>query len=153
MCLGSFNRIQTFTSENIELLQKAFDIRTTVFVDEQQVPEEEEIDDDDYSPSTYHYLLNHNDVPIGTARSLHSLDNCSAKIGRVAILKSHRNKGYGKYLIESILTNLKSMGIAMVSLAGQLQSLGFYHSVGFKEEGPVFLDAGIEHKMMFKALS
>ena len=57
-------------------------IRTTVFIEEQNVPEE--LEWDEYDDTSTHFLAYYNDTPVGTARLLKD-----GHIGRMAILKDY----------------------------------------------------------------
>lgn len=116
-------------------------IRKDVFMIEQNVAVEEELDTLDYEAR--HFLIESNDTYVGTARIVYIED--AALIGRVAILKEHRNLGYGYALIEHLLNILKDEGYKKVRLGAQTHALGFYEKLGFKVYGPMYLDANIEH--------
>src|SRR4029077_3316998 len=77
-------------------LEKAFAIRVRVFVREQKVPEEIELDRDDERAA--HFLAFSGENAVGTARVV--MRGKSAKIGRMAILKSYRRRGVGKKLLK-----------------------------------------------------
>ncbi|MEO1026553.1 MAG: GNAT family N-acetyltransferase, partial [Pseudomonadota bacterium] len=84
--------------------------------------------------------------PIGTARVL--VDDRTAKIGRVAVLDSHRGEGVGQDLMRTVLDDLRASGLARAKLGAQTHAIGFYEALGFTAEGPEFLDAGIPHRTM-----
>ena len=71
-------------------------IRCTVFVDEQKVPEEKERDD--WDAKSRHVLLTVDENPVGTGRLLPD-----GHIGRVAVLKNYRGLGLGKALMEKLI--------------------------------------------------
>ena len=117
-------------------------VREKVFVEEQQVPIEEEWDEAD--PVAVHLLAELPDgTPIGTARVIPS-----GQIGRMAVLPSWRSKGVGGALLSAILEVIRSGDYPAPFLNAQLQAVGFYQRFGFREIGEVFLDAGIEHLRM-----
>ena len=124
-------------------------LRFDVFVVEQGVPVEEERDDLD--DSALHLLASDNGVPLGTARIVF-LDD-TAKIGRVCVVKSARGTGLGAKLIEACVETARTQaGITRAKLGAQIQALGFYEKLGFEPCGEVYLDAGIEHRDMVRAL-
>src|SRR5215470_7208779 len=92
---GTVRRIKNAAERHI-----CYEIRTKVFVDEQGVPLDEELDD--YDPTASHYVVVIGGDIVGTAR-LVDMGNGIGKIGRVAILKEHRNRGYGSDLIRHII--------------------------------------------------
>jgi predicted GNAT family N-acyltransferase len=124
-------------------------IRMEVFVREQQVPADEEMDDLD--AVSVHVLARADGVPVGTGRLI-PLPEGKAKIGRMAVLRDHRGSGVGSAVMERLLEVARQRDVHRVSLAAQLHAIGFYERFGFEAHGPVFLDAGIEHRDMERAL-
>lgn len=125
-------------------LTEAFRIREKVFIKEQRVPPELEWDGMDKIAT--HFLLYLDKTPIGTARIFGKDGNWY--IGRMAILKEHRKKGYGKLIMENVMEFLKTQKPGKIVLHAQTTVLGFYEKFGFNEIGGEFLDAGIKHKAM-----
>ena len=126
-------------------MQKCFDIRLKVFVHEQNVPLEEEIDDNDAVSD--HYLLHVANAPAGTAR-VRIIDDY-AKIERVAVLEEHQGKGLGKELLLRILTYLKQKNaVKKAKLSSQVYAIPFYEKLGFLVCSEVYMDANIPHKDM-----
>ena len=124
-------------------------LRRIVFIDEQGVPEADEIDDLD--EVAIHLLARHYGAPVGSARLLR-LDT-TGKIGRVCVLKEQRNKGLGAALIRAAVAEFRAMPeIATVKLGAQTHATGFYDRLGFTAIGPVYDDAGIPHRDMVLAL-
>lgn len=119
----------------------AYPVRYTVFIKEQGVPKELELDDDD--PLAWHALLFDGVSPVGTARLLPS-----GKIGRLAVLQPYRGQGYGTMLMQALIAHGKEKGIAHFYLHAQTTALAFYERLGFKANGPVFNEAGIAHQRM-----
>lgn len=125
-----------------------FALRHTVFVEEQGVPVEEERDALD--ASAIHLLAHMDGVPVGTARILMKAQE--AKIGRVCVLQSARGTGLGKALILAAMQSAKTRGVQSVRLGAQLHALEFYEKLGFTAQGPVYDDAGIDHRDMVRDL-
>ncbi len=120
-------------------------IRTVVFVEEQNVPKQEEIDGLDGEAE--HYLLWVNKKPIATAR-VRILDDV-AKIERVAVLRNERGLNIGRKLMEFIMADIqKNKDITLMKLGAQVQVIPFYENLGFVSYGNEFLDAGIRHRWM-----
>lgn len=128
-------------------LETCFALRRVVFIDEQGVPESEEIDALDLL--SLHLLAHDNGVPIGTAR-IHIADDI-AKIGRVCVLQSHRGRGLGVALIRKALEVSKGKATT-AKLGAQLHAIAFYEALGFAATGPVYDDAGIDHRDMLRAV-
>ena len=121
------------------------DIRTRVFILEQHVTEEEEIDGLD--ESAIHVIAYADGKPVGTARML-ELESGGAKLGRMAVLKQYREKGAGEAMARRLIEMARAMGMKVVETDAQLKAVGFYEKLGFIAEGPVFMDARIEHRKM-----
>jgi len=71
-------------------------------------------------------------------------------IGRLAVLKEHREKGHGTCAVVALVDEAKRLGITRVFLGAQMQAVGFYEKLGFSTCGDPFLEAGIEHVEMEK---
>ena len=124
-------------------------LRRVVFIEEQGVSEAEELDDLD--GSSIHILATENDIPIGTARM--QVKGAVAKIGRVCVLKAHRGTGLGAALIRAAIEVARQQpGVTTAKLGAQIQALGFYEKLGFIAQGPIFDDAGIDHREMVLTL-
>jgi predicted GNAT family N-acyltransferase len=123
-------------------------LRRVVFIDEQGVPEADEIDDKD--DDAIHLLATEDGHPVGSARLL--LLGGTGKIGRVCVLKSHRGTGLGAALIRAAIDELRTHGMTTAKLGSQTHALGFYERLGFTPTGPEYTDAGIPHRDMTLAL-
>lgn len=124
-------------------------IRRAVFIEEQAVPEDLEIDDLD--GEAIHLLAVTGGRAVGTARIL--LAGETGKIGRVAVLADQRGTGLGAALIRAALDELRAQpGVTTAKLGAQTHALGFYERLGFVAFGPVYDDAGIPHRDMTRPL-
>ena len=117
-------------------------IRHTVFVEEQGVPVELELDGEDAS-ARHAAAFSDDGRLVGTGRML-----ASGKIGRMAVSQSMRRQGIGRALLDALVAEAKRLKLEEVSLGAQLPAVAFYERAGFKAYGDIFLDAGIDHKMM-----
>jgi len=124
-------------------LEQALRIRIRVFVREQGVPAETELDDDD--KRALHLLAFLEGRAVGTARIV--MRGGQAKIGRMAVLKSHRRKKVGKKLLACAISAAKKQS-GEIYLHAQVAVIKFYESAGFRCVGPVFDEAGIAHRKM-----
>lgn len=132
-----------------EDLDKCFHIRTVVFVDEQKVSLQEELDGLD--PEADHYLLTVDGKATATARVRYP--ESIAKIERVAVLKGQRGLNIGRRLMEYIINDIQqNPAIKVMKLGAQVQVVEFYEKLGFTCYGDEFLDAGIRHKWMKREL-
>ena len=131
------------------MMREAYALRHEVFVVEQGVPEELEIDDDDRR-ATHLVAVGASGV-VGTLRMLRQ--DRTAKIGRMAVAASSRRKGIGKALMEFAAIAASRDGVEEIVLAAQLAARTFYQRLGYVEEGDVFFDAKLPHVRMRKRLS
>jgi predicted GNAT family N-acyltransferase len=120
-------------------------IRYQVFVDEQKVPIELEIDDDD--PLAAHILCIVDGQPVGTGRIL--LDG---HIGRLAVLQANRKQGYGNKILKHLELIAQENELTEVFLNAQVTAISFYEKRGYMIISDVFDDAGIPHQTMRKTL-
>ena len=130
-------------SSQLELVQ-VFSIRIRVFVREQHVPAEIELDADDQR--AIHFLATHSGRAVGTARVV--MSHGEAKIGRMAVLKSYRRKGVGAALLKRAILAAKRLHARRIYLHAQVAVTGFYERLGFRAVGRVFDEAGIAHRKM-----
>ena len=115
-----------------------------VFVREQGVPAEIELDRDD--AKAIHFLALVSGKAVGTARVV--FHGGGAKIGRMAVLKGYRGGGVGTKLLERAIAAAKRRRARRIYLHAQVGVIGFYQSTGFRAIGPVFDEAGIPHRKM-----
>lgn len=134
---------------NIEMLEQAFLIRKKVFVNEQKVPFEEEIDQFE-DVSTHFLVFDDNNKPIATSRMRKVED--IVKIERVCILQEYRKLGIGKKLMEFMEKVAIKNQFKVISLHAQIKALNFYKNLGYKVCSEIFLDAGIKHCKMEKKI-
>jgi predicted GNAT family N-acyltransferase len=135
------DKIKIRKVRNKSELNKAFKIRTTVFVEEQNVPLDLEIDGLDTEAE--HFIFYLKDKPIGCARL--RTDKDFAKLERIAIIIEYRCKGYGKQLTNFLIDYCKQKKYKEIRLHSQTNVLDFYKKLGFKPVGKNFFEAGIEH--------
>jgi predicted GNAT family N-acyltransferase len=124
--------------------EQAFAIRKRVFVKEQGVLEEIELDRDDVR--AIHFLAFDSTRAVGTARLV--IRQKSAKIGRMAVLKKYRGKGIGTKLLRRAIVAAQRQGLQNIYLHAQVPVIGFYEAQAFRCVGPVFKEAGIAHRKM-----
>jgi predicted GNAT family N-acyltransferase len=121
-------------------------IRTPVFIQEQQVPQQ--IEWDEMDPLCVHALaLDADGTPIGTGRLAPD-----GKIGRMAVLEEWRGKGVGAAILDFLVACARERGIKECRMHAQCHALEFYLQHGFETEGEEFMEAGILHVSMRKGL-
>ena len=118
-------------------------IRYEVFVGEQNVPEELEIDGLDGEAK--HVLAFVDDLPIGTGRILGD-----GHIGRVAVLRDYRGLWIGKMIMKELIKWAQDMSLDKVWLSSQWHAHSFYLDLGFVCIGEIYKEAGIDHIKMFR---
>lgn len=136
-------RIELLDWENARA--HAAPIRFTVFVEEQRVPEELEMDAMD--AKCIHALAFEGERAVGTGRLLPD-----GHIGRMAVLRDWRSRGAGTLLLTALMDAARRRGDHEVVLAAQVRAVPFYLAHGFVAEGPVYDEAGIPHRDMRRSL-
>jgi len=122
-------------------------VREQVFVVEQRVPIEEEVDALD--PLSRHVVARDAEGnAIGTARL-----TPRHKIGRMAVQHAWRGKGVGNAMLRALVEQARALGWPEVALDAQTHAIAFYEKSGFVAEGPEFLDCDIPHRLMRLALA
>jgi predicted GNAT family N-acyltransferase len=120
-------------------------IRYTVFVEEQGVPRELELDERD--PDCEHAVAFISGQAVATGRLLPD-----GHIGRMAVLDPWRGRGVGSAILARLIERARERGDKEVLLTAQTHAIGFYRAHGFVEEGAEYLEAGIAHRDMRRAL-
>lgn len=132
-------------------LNIAFQIRINVFVNEQGVPLEDELDEfDTLNDSCHHILAYYQDQPVGTGR-IRFVDGVG-KLERICTLKDYRKFGLGKLIISGLESIAMEKGINKFKLHGQTHAEGFYQKLGYQTASEVFIEDGIPHLLMQKTL-
>lgn len=134
----------TYIIEETSDFRPCLALRLRVFVEEQGIALEEEIDELDQT--AIHLLGTEGDTPAGTARLLR--DGDTGRIGRICVLPEHRGTGLGAALVRHGIARLRADGVADIRLGAQIHALAFYQKLGFAAEGPEYDDAGIPHREM-----
>ena len=135
--------------ENQVELESALAVRHRVFVQEQKIPAEEEIDDAD--GSAVHAIAISNGIVVGAGR-LVLQDDGTGKIGRMAVDREHRNHGIGARILELLESAARARGCAEAVLHAQEYVKGFYSRREYVEFGEPFLEVEIPHVAMRKVL-
>lgn len=129
-------------------LNACIDLRRSVFVDEQDVPEDRELDGLDGEAT---HLLAWDGYPVGTAR-IREYEAGVAKVERVAVEASRRGEGIGRDLMAHAEAFAADAGYGTVRLDAQVPVVEFYERLGYEAFGDEFEDAGIPHRSMRKRL-
>lgn len=134
------------TDEEKELI---YHIRKTVFVDEQNVPVEEEIDA--YEEEAIHFICYAEHKAVGAGR-LRFIDNYG-KLERICVLHAFRGQSLGQLIIAKMEEEIKNNGYKLAKLNAQTHAKQFYERLGYDVISGEFIDAGIPHVTMSKQLS
>lgn len=137
--------VKSTTDLDSQVHHDSVQIRTHVFVEEQHVPANLEVDADE-GKATY-FVVYDAGLPEATARILP--EGTGYHVQRVAVEKAYRKHGLGKMVLNAIIAYAREQNVAFLKLGAQLQAIGFYKTLGFQlTDQPEFLDAGIRHREM-----
>jgi YbgC/YbaW family acyl-CoA thioester hydrolase len=125
------------------LSQLARPVRDEVFLVEQKIPKEMEWDEQDAS-AVHAVACNRMGLPVATGRLITHAPGV-ARIGRMAVNRVLRGSGLGRGILGRLMQAASSRGDRQVLLHAQCSAEGFYRALGFRSQGPVFSEAGIEH--------
>ena len=133
-----------------EDFEGALAVRLRVFVQEQDVPLEEEVDHLDNA--AIHAIAKMGDSVIATGRLI--LEEMPlVYIGRMSVDVDYRRHGVGSKLLEFLEDEAKKCGAATIALHAQEYVKTFYSAHDYEEKGGVFLEANIPHILMHKDIS
>jgi predicted GNAT family N-acyltransferase len=127
----------------------ALALRHAVFVVEQRVPLEDELDGRD--DEALHLVGVEDGAVVATCRLLH--DGDTVKLGRMAVAGRARRRGVASRLLAEAEARSRALGARRIALAAQTEALALYERAGYAARGERFLDAGIEHVMMDRPLA
>jgi predicted GNAT family N-acyltransferase len=130
-------------------LSAAFALRREVFVEEQGVPVEEELDDRD--AEALHLVALDGGAVVGTCRLLEAGD--ALKLGRMAVAAAARGRGIAARLLEEAEAHARARGVGVIRLSSQVGARAVYERAGYTAYGERFVEAGIDHVMMEKPLA
>ncbi len=134
--------------ETEEEMEGALGVRFRVFVGEQQVPMEEELDEVD-ATATHAIVLNGGEV-VATGRVFFRDEDSAARIGRMAVDMEYRRQGIGGRLLQFLEDHATAQGVTTYILNAQVYVKDFYAAHGYTERGEEFLEADIVHILMRK---
>ncbi|GAA3729240.1 GNAT family N-acetyltransferase [Salinicoccus jeotgali] len=135
-------------ADSQKMYDQCLEIRKRVFVEEQNVPMDREIDE--YEDTSTHILLTA-DTPVGTVRYRPAGDGL-IKIERMAVLPEARGLKYGRELMAFVHKHAREAGYAKARLGAQVHAADFYRKLGYEVASEEFEDAGIPHIYMERTL-
>ena len=147
------SEVELFTASDARRISDALRVRFAVFVDEQRVPADEEIDEHDRAGGDAVHALIYDAAqrPVATGRCFVRSDE-AVQIGRMAVLAEARGLGLGAQILQALIAQARRRGCIVAVLHAQIHARGFYERVGFVAYGPPFDDAGIPHIAMRRTL-
>ncbi|MGN0531990.1 MAG: GNAT family N-acetyltransferase [Eubacterium sp.] len=141
---------------NYKIFDQATDeskaLRIEIFVNEQKVPLELEIDEKDKPGMAKHIVFfDKNEKAVATSRFYVEEDNIW-HIGRICVSKDARGTGLGKTLLDATESEIKKLGGTKAYISAQTQAQGFYQKMGYVPYGDTYMEDTIEHIAMYKDL-
>ncbi len=125
--------------------QAVLEIRREVFVKEQNVPVELEIDE--FESICDYFLILKNNTPVATGRL--RIKNQFIKFERIATRLPFRGLGLGRELMLEMMTYAQKHYPKLVPyMHSQLEASPFYEKLGWAPQGEIFVEAGIPHQAM-----
>lgn len=147
-------RVELFGTSDRVRMAEAIALRFAVFVDEQRVPAEEELDehDDAADSRAVHALVRDlDDTVLGTGRYFVA-DAQTAQVGRMAVRDVARGRGVGRMLLDALLHDAQARGLRRATLNAQEHAVGFYTRAGFAARGATTVECAIVHQPMTRQL-
>ena len=143
-------KIKNSHSIESQIYQDALTLRKQVFIDEQKVPKEIEIDDKE--ASCIHFVLYQDELALATAR-FYPLKENQLKLQRMAVSSLSRGKGLGGILLDHMIDYAREHDYTEIQAHAQISALNFYQAHGFKPYGPIFEEASILHQNVHLTLN
>jgi len=122
-------KIKIKMAQDLESIIESQKIRTEVFVQEQGIPIE--LDLDGWDDNSYHALAYDNNQVVGVAR-LALIENNQAVLARVAVLKEFRGFGIASKIVKALLLQAENLNVRKIDIYPHEHLKGFYESFGFK---------------------
>ncbi|PAV29168.1 GNAT family N-acetyltransferase [Virgibacillus profundi] len=134
--------------DSLDEFEAAKHVRMVVFVEEQKVSPEEELDEHD--ETAIHFVGYEEGEPIAASR-LRFVDSYG-KLERICVIKEHRGKSHGTQIITAMEEIISEKGFTKAKLNAQTHAIEFYQQLGYETVSGEFMDAGIPHVTMVKEL-
>jgi predicted GNAT family N-acyltransferase len=154
--------------ETEEVYEDALSVRYRVFVDEQGVDPNLEVDG--HEEEATHFVAYEGGDPVGVARlraydpgeyedvpvteheDVPESEEPVAKVERMAVLRNYREQGIGRTILEAVEERARQQGFERARLHAQIRSAGFYQALEYERVGEAFEEADIPHVAMTKRL-
>ena len=125
-------------------------VRHAVFIQEQGIPADIEVDELD-ATAVHVVLRNRLGMPVATGRLLQHAPG-EGRIGRMAVERALRSGGWGRQVLRALEDAARARGDQRVLLHAQVQARAFYERAGYHIHGEPWMEAGIPHITMQRAL-
>lgn len=135
------------TATTPEDVLKVMVIRGIVFIEEQQVDWEGEIDE--FEDTSLHILGEVEGQPVASGR-LRELSDGWFKLERIAVRPRWRGRGYARGMVQQLVDEAARRGAHKMKMHAQVYLEDFYNAFGFRREGPIFDECGIDHILMIR---
>jgi predicted GNAT family N-acyltransferase len=119
----------------------AMSVRHAVFVEEQDVPEDLEVDGLD--DEAVHLVAVRDGVVVATCRLI--AHGATVHLGRLAVDASARRQGIAGMLVRAAGEWARAHGARRLLLSAQTYAVALYLAAGYVAVGRPYLEAGIEH--------
>lgn len=129
--------------------EDAFFVRRKVFVEEQGVPLNLELDE--YDETASHFVVYEGQTAIGAGR-IREIGESTGKVERVCVLAEHRGKHLGILVMDALEQHAGATGMKKIVLNAQSYAIPFYEKLGYVITSPEFMDADIPHRAMEKSI-
>ncbi|MGD2249284.1 MAG: GNAT family N-acetyltransferase [Candidatus Methanofastidiosia archaeon] len=140
--------IQYKCIETKEELKASRKLRHTIFVQEQNIPEE--LEKDTLDAQSTHVIAVHNDTIVATGRI--TIQKTTAKISRVAVHVLYRRQKIGTHIITLLEKIAFKKNVQLIHLSSNIQSIPFYQTLGYNPVGDPFIECGDTAQKMVKNL-
>ena len=141
--------VELFDISDVGRMRRALAIRLRVFVEEQGVPLDEEVDAHDRSDAAAVHALGRDATGRDVAAGRYYLtDERTAQIGRMAVAADARGRGAGAAVLDALVAEARRRGLHRAHLHAQVTACDFYRKFGFRDDGETLWDAGILHQPM-----
>ena len=128
-------------------LWKALIVRGIVFVEEQRVPYDGEVDA--HEATAIHVLGEEAGEPVAVGR-LRRTDDGWGKLERIAVRPAWRGRGFGREVVRFLLDEAEKRGWRRLMMHAQVHLEDFYREFGFEPRGEIFVECGIDHLLMVR---
>ncbi len=130
------------------LPQEALDIRITVFVKEQGFVDEV----DDIDRSAIHLVMLDDELPVATCRLFKAADSNDYILGRLAVLREYRGRGFGKIMLREAEKQARQLLAQRLTLHSQYTAKDFYEKCGYTACSEIEYEQNSPHIWMVKEL-